>query len=168
MGGERNSFDNFEDLYTNCYLLVYRYIRRMVEKDLEAAEDLTQEVFLVALLKWEEVRIHPNPKGFLLLTAKNKLKKWYERKKKIEAEGAGQEEQAAQKPDVYQEGHYMQAEWDAFLEEIFSIQELLIWKFFYESGFSCAEIGEKMGISESNTKVKLFRMRQKLKRCMEE
>lgn len=162
MGGERNSFDNFEDLYTDCYWLVYRYVRRMVEKDLAAAEDLTQEVFLVAFQKWEEVLRHPNQKGFLLLTAKNKLKKWYERQEKI------QEEQVAQKPDAVQEGDYIRAEWNAFLEEIFSIQELLIWKFFYESGFSCAEIGEKMGISESNTKVKLFRMRQKLKSCMEE
>ena len=48
MSGERNSFDNFEELYTNCYWLVYRYVRHMVEKDLAAAEDVTQEVFLVA------------------------------------------------------------------------------------------------------------------------
>ena len=34
MSGERNSFDNFEELYTNCYWLVYRYVRHMVEKDL--------------------------------------------------------------------------------------------------------------------------------------
>ena len=144
MSGERNSFDNFEELYTNCYWLVYRYVRHMVEKDLAAAEDVTQEVFLVAYQKWQEVRRHPNQKGFLLLTAKNKLKKWYEQQGKI------------------------QAEWNAFLEQIFSMQELLIWKFYYENGFSCAEIGEKIGISESNTKVKLFRMRQKLKSCMEE
>ena len=70
--------------------------------------------------------------------------------------------------DSGQEGYYVQAEWNAFLEQIFSMQELLIWKFYYENGFSCAEIGEKIGISESNTKVKLFRMRQKLKSCMEE
>ena len=37
MSGERNSFDNFEELYTNCYWLVYRYVRHMVEKDLAAA-----------------------------------------------------------------------------------------------------------------------------------
>ena len=43
----------------------------MVEKDLAAAEDVTQEVFLVAYQKWQEVRRHPNQKGFLLLTAKN-------------------------------------------------------------------------------------------------
>ena len=43
MSGERNSFDNFEELYTNCYWLVYRYVRHMVEKDLAAAEDVTQE-----------------------------------------------------------------------------------------------------------------------------
>ena len=72
MSGERNSFDNFEELYTNCYWLVYRYVRHMVEKDLAAAEDVTQEVFLVAYQKWQEVRRHPNQKGFLLLTAKNK------------------------------------------------------------------------------------------------
>ena len=71
MSGERNSFDNFEELYTNCYWLVYRYVRHMVEKDLAAAEDVTQEVFLVAYQKWQEVRRHPNQKGFLLLTAKN-------------------------------------------------------------------------------------------------
>ena len=54
------------------------------------------------------------------------------------------------------------------LEEILSVQELLIWRFHYENGLSCAEIGEKMGISESNTKTKLFRMRQKIKNCMRE
>ena len=84
MSGERNSFDNFEELYTNCYWLVYRYVRHMVEKDLAAAEDVTQEVFLVAYQKWQEVRRHPNQKGFLLLTAKNKLKKWYEQQGKIQ------------------------------------------------------------------------------------
>ena len=140
----------------------------MIEKDLAAAEDVTQEVFLVAYQKWQEVRRHPNQKGFLLLTAKNKLKKWYEQQGKIQTEGPGQEEKAARRPDSGQEGYYVQAEWNAFLEQIFSMQELLIWKFYYENGFSCAEIGEKIGISESNTKVKLFRMRQKLKSCMEE
>ena len=75
MSGEKNSYDNFEELYTNCYWLVYRYVRHMIEKDLAAAEDVTQEVFLVAYQKWQEVRRHPNQKGFLLLTAKNKLKK---------------------------------------------------------------------------------------------
>ena len=85
MSGERNSFDNFEELYTNCYWLVYRYVRHMVEKDLAAAEDVTQEVFLVAYQKWQEVRRHPNQKGFLLLTAKNKLKKLQPKKEyKIE------------------------------------------------------------------------------------
>ena len=42
MSGEKNSFDNFEELYTNCYWLVYRYVRHMIEKDLAAAEDVTQ------------------------------------------------------------------------------------------------------------------------------
>ena len=51
MSGEKNSFDNFEELYTNCYWLVYRYVRHMIEKDLAAAEDVTQEVFLVAYQK---------------------------------------------------------------------------------------------------------------------
>ena len=120
MSGERNSFDNFEELYTNCYWLVYRYVRHMVEKDLAAAEDVTQEVFLVAYQKWQEVRRHPNQKGFLLLTAKNKLKKWYEQQGKIQTEGPGQEEKAARRPDSGQEGYYVQAEWNAFLEQIFS------------------------------------------------
>ena len=99
MSGEKNSFDNFEELYTNCYWLVYRYVRHMIEKDLAAAEDVTQEVFLVAYQKWQEVRRHPNQKGFLLLTAKNKLKKWYEQQGKIQTEGPGQEEKAARRPD---------------------------------------------------------------------
>lgn len=85
-----------------------------------AAEDVTQEVFLVAYQKWQEVRRHPNQKGFLLLTAKNKLKKWYEQQGKIQTEGPGQEEKAARRPDSGQEGYYVQAEWNAFLEQIFS------------------------------------------------
>ncbi len=110
MSEERNSFDNFEELYTNCYWLVYRYVRRMVEKDLTAAEDVTQEVFLVAYQKWQEVRRHPNQKGFLLLTAKNKLKKWYEQKEQLLVEGTGSEEQNVQKLDVGQEEYYLRTE----------------------------------------------------------
>ena len=104
---------------------------------------------------------------FLLLTAKNKLKKWYEQQGKIQTEGSGQEEKAARRPDSGQEGYYVQAEWNAFLEQIFPCRSFDL-EVYYENGFSCAEIGEKIGISESNTKVKLFRMRQKLKSCMEE
>lgn len=89
MSGEKNSFDNFEELYTNCYWLVYRYVRHMIEKDLAAAEDVTQEVFLVAYQKWQEVRRHPNQKGFLLLTAKNKLKNGMSGKEKYRQKAQG-------------------------------------------------------------------------------
>ena len=101
MSGERNSFDNFEELYTNCYWLVYRYVRHMVEKDLAAAEDVTQEVFLVAYQKWQEVRRHPNQKGFLLLTAKNKLKKLEDLCKVRDA--------SSLKDDIYPEYHVCEA-----------------------------------------------------------
>ena len=73
--------------------------------------------------------------------------------------------EGAKRPEVHAQPP-MEPESNPFAD--FSMQELLIWKFYYENGFSCAEIGEKIGISESNTKVKLFRMRQKLKSCMEE
>ena len=152
MSGEKNSFDNFEELYTNCYWLVYRYVRHMIEKDLAAAEDVTQEVFLVAYQKWQEVRRHPNQKGFLLLTAKNKLKKWYEQQGKIQIEGPGQEEKAARRPDSGQEGYYVQAEWNAFLEQIFSMQELLIWKFIMKTDFPARRLGKRLEYRKATQK----------------
>ena len=35
------------------------------------AEDIAQETYLIALEEWEKVKYHPNPTGWLMMTAKN-------------------------------------------------------------------------------------------------
>ena len=80
MSKEETEFRCYEDMYRSLYEFVYKYIRRMIREDDYSAEDLTQEVFLVAFQKWEsDVYNHPNIPGFLIKVAQNKLKKWFEK-----------------------------------------------------------------------------------------
>lgn len=59
----------FEQLCEKYYTPVFRYCMVRLN-DISAAEDLTQDVFVVAWKNRRELRHHENPPGFLYLTAR--------------------------------------------------------------------------------------------------
>ncbi|MBQ7841219.1 MAG: sigma-70 family RNA polymerase sigma factor [Lachnospiraceae bacterium] len=71
---------SFEELYQKNYSIVHSYIRRVLQKDDFETEELTQQVFLEACQKWDEIKEHPDLTGFLMAVANNRVKKWFDEK----------------------------------------------------------------------------------------
>ena len=88
MEEERQTYGSYEEMYQKEYHTVYAYIRRMISGNDAVVEDLTQEVFFVAYQKWDKILVHPNPPGFLIVVAQNKIKKWFREKKPLYVDDA--------------------------------------------------------------------------------
>ena len=166
MHRERNEFRCYEDLYRLEYQFVYRYIKRIIKTDDYSAEDLTQEVFLVAFQKWESsVCGHPNIPGFLMRVAQNKLKKWFEQRSRIYVDDSEVveflEEQSARIGGMTE---YERAEFYAALEKILSVEEANLLRYFYEYNYTTYEMAQIMNVSEPCFRGRMTRVRNKLKK----
>lgn len=160
-------YETFEELYEKEYEGIFHYIGRMIRNDQTAVEDLTQEVFFVAYQKWEIVRVHPNPSGFLMVVAKNKLKKWYEKQSRTFVDDADTMERIVQSNVGRQETDaFHLVDFYSSVENTLSNRDLNILRYYYEYGYTSAELSKWLGISESCFKVRVLRMKKKLKQSM--
>ncbi len=122
--------------------------------DWEAAQDLVQDTFLLALLRSDET--HPSPGGWLTQTLRNLIRN--ERRKlvirsavpldNIDAVPAGEPP-----PDL-----------DEFLPSSLSPQERELLRLRFSGQMSYCEIGEHFGISEGACRIKLFRTIEKCRK----
>ena len=65
--------DGFEAAFERCFDEVYGYVAYRVAPDVEAAADLTQEVFLAALKGWGRFRGDASPLTWLRAIARRKV-----------------------------------------------------------------------------------------------
>lgn len=161
--GEVNG--GFEEVYRKYYEMVYRYINRAIRNNAMEAEDLTQDVFWVAYQKWDTLKEHPNIGGFLMLVAKNKIKKWFVRRSLIYFSDEEMLEALAEKLD--ESNPYESVEICSTVEKALSHEELNILLMYYGLGYSVAEMSKRLGIKESCFKVRVLRMKEKLRQCIE-
>lgn len=165
MGEEQPTYGSYEEMYRKEYPTVYSYIRRVIRGNDAAVEDLTQEVFFVAYQKWDRILVHPNPPGFLIVVAQNKIKKWFREKKPVYVDDA-------QLLELMSENGKERGEKDDFfmvdlystVEKALSNAELDILRYYYEYGYSSAEMAGRLGITENCFKVRVSRMKAKLKK----
>lgn len=161
-----NEFSSYEDLYRQEYQFVYRYIRRVIRTDEHWAEDLTQEVFLVAFRKWEsDVCQHPNVPGFLIRVAQNKLKKWFEQNSKVFVDDINvMEFLEAESSRVNGMSEYEREDFYATLEKLLSVEEADLIRYYYEYNYTSYEMAALLNVSESCFRMRMTRMRNKLKK----
>ena len=81
----------FEEICRENYAGIYNYILAKTGNR-EAAEDITQDVFLIAFQKGGAFLTHEKPVAFLYATAKNLVLEYYKRSKYAFAKTAGFEE----------------------------------------------------------------------------
>lgn len=152
-------------MYLANYDHVHYYILRMLRYNRAEADDLTQDVFWVAYQKWDMLKDHENIRGFLILTAKNKIKKWvYKQTLLMIDEPEAIERQADAKGS---KEYYGLVELHSSVEKILSKEELHILIQYYEYGYNTAEMAKKLGVTETCFKVRVMRMREKLKSHLE-
>lgn len=145
----------FQELYEQLHDKMLRVAYRMVG-NIDTAEDLVQNAFLLALFRKEEFMKHPLPEGWLMRVLQNL---------------AMNERRRIQRyPETPLDSLlYVAAEAPVTpLEDVFpqklpeQDRNILIWRF--EESMDYAEIAERLGISEVGCRSRVFRA---VKRCRE-
>lgn len=126
--------------------------------DREAAEDLVQDTFLLALLHADELPAHPAPGAWLMTTLRNLIAN---ERRKIARRGTLALEDVGDLPA---------AERTPALEELLPAalseeeRRLLLWRFGQELPYS--RIAGTLGITEGAARLRVFRAVEKCKRLM--
>jgi RNA polymerase sigma factor (sigma-70 family) len=163
----------FEDLYNRHRDTVYKYILVSLGFNNDLADDCLQDVFELLLQKKDVVSQHPNPGGFFIITARNFIKRYktaqYNRTKKL----LPLDEKTATQVHYDDMDNVFNSLPDtntlkATLLQRLNENEQSLYEAFYEQGCSVAETAKRLSISESNTKVRLFRLRIKVKQMVQE
>ena len=146
-----------EALYEREYDTLCRAAYRMLG-DWEAAQDLVQDTFLLALLKQDELPGHPAPGGWLTQTLRNLIQN---ERRKLAARNALPLDDAGLLPA---------AEAEPGLRDILpaglSEQERELLTLRFEQQWSYRELGEHLGISEGACRIKLFRTVEKCRKLL--
>jgi len=68
--GNGEAMLDFERFYLNTKHILYNYLYHHT-RDFFELEDIAQETYLSALEQWDMLKNHPNPAGWLIVTAKH-------------------------------------------------------------------------------------------------
>lgn len=151
------SKEEYETLVEAGYEVVKSYVNRSGYAD--AAEDITQEVFFIAWKKRTYLKIHNNQMGWLIQTAKYKIKE-YER---VCARRRAERLDDLSLTMGWEEMAYRLAEWEVLLGGIMKEQEVELFLDHYYHGISVGEIARRKHIKEQNLRMQLQRLKKRVK-----
>ncbi len=163
----------FEQIYTQYYDTVYKYVLTSLGFDYAAAGDCMQDIFTLLIQKADVVTAHPNPGGFFIVTAKNYIKKYQVKmadgfKKTAPLDETLRELSYEEDLDrIFERADDVEILKAEILKRL-SFGELNLYELFYERNLRIAEIAKRLKISEANVKVRLFRLRIKVKDMVRE
>ncbi len=154
---ERDRSEAIGALYAREYDVLCRAAYRTLG-DWEAAQDLVQDTFLLALLRAEELPGHPSPGGWLTQTLRNLIRN---ERRKLAARGDAALENAdclpapEPPPDL---GELLPTE--------LSPQERELLRLRFSEQMSYREIGTRLGLTEGACRVRLFRAVEKCRELL--
>lgn len=151
---------DFEQFYLDSKAVIYQYLYQHIE-DFFETEDIAQETYLKALEEWEMLKEHPNPVGWLMVTAKNLCVGYhrhiYHRKESIDWEDE----------IPYIEPAFNMLVMEDLLENAYKYKEKNIAKKYFLDGDSIEELAKDLGVSTGSFRTRLYRMRRRLKLYIE-
>ncbi len=137
----------FDELYIRNYdRLVHIGYRLLGSR--EQAEELTQETFLLALVRIGDLATHPCPEGWLTVTLSNLIKN--ERRRNAFQDVPLGDIDIPARDDSEPLEHLLPV--DMLKED----RQLLIWR--YEDQLSCEEIADRLGISHTACRSRISRV----------
>ncbi len=161
--------DAFRQLVDSEYKAVWCYARFLVG-DEDQAEDLVHEAFLLAFDRLAEgTPFTGDPGKWLRGTLRNLVKAWWRKRLRLPQDLADQLAQVAQAADDLGEQMDRRSAVAALsrcLEKLAADDRDLI-ALRYEDNHPIVGIAERLEINESTARVRLFRVRQALKECVE-
>lgn len=142
----------FDEMYRRTQAEIYK---RVADKEL--AKDVLQETYYVAYKKWDILCEHSNPMGWLINTAKNKIRELNKSLKKIECEvGLDADEY------TFTEDGYGKSELDLVITKGLTEEEKNRFHKYFLHGYSISELAQLEKISENNMSVRISRLRSKI------
>ena len=146
----------FDEMYRRTQAEIYKFIRYRVA-DKELAKDVLQETYHVAYKKWDILCEHSNPMGWLINTAKNKIRELNKSLKKIECEVDLDADEY-----TFTEDGYGKSELDLIITKGLTEEEKNRFYKYFLHGYSISELAQLEKISENNMSVRISRLRSKI------
>lgn len=156
-----NTDDKFEEVYKTHFRDVYRYVYQII-RNRQMAEDITQDVFCAALNLGITFLDHPNQKGWLMITARNKLCEMRRRMKYRVSLPLDEKAELEVRESGFRE---IDLEMTALCAV--SREEWKLVKEYYLGDASVKELTKKYGITENNMRVRLHRLKVKVRKAMQ-
>ena len=151
-----------KELYEANALKLYKVaFRRLGDKD--EAENVVQEAFLLLLARFDTVRVHPNPSGWLMKVVQNLIRHSMDRNQKQSSHEISIEEQITQIRAPPKQFFSLRDILPPGLTQ--REQDLLVW--FYEEGLSYGEISARLKIPILTCRTQMFRAKQHYKKLAE-
>ncbi|WP_196427509.1 RNA polymerase sigma factor [Paenibacillus macerans] len=151
----------FNDIYGYCIYLVRG-------KFIDIAEECTQETFLEAKKQAAKLKAHPNIKGWLHLTARNKVYKSYRRyyiQKKYETEvdlNSVCSPLSIEAELINNYAFHIDQLKSEILKEL-KTEELRLYHDYFSNKLSISKISKKYNISETAATTRIYRLKKKIK-----
>lgn len=153
--------DEMARIYRMYFTDVYKFVYRKIPNK-QIAEDIAQDTFLLAVKKREEILKHPNPRAWLLRTARYKMMELNRKMNRWDMEYL-EECPELEAP----EHHYERIELELTALATVNEKEWDMIKQYYLCGTTITEMAEAEGITENYLRVRLSRLRKKLRDSME-
>lgn len=154
--------DDIAKIYRRYFSDVYKFVYRKIPNK-QVAEDITQDTFLLAVKKCEEILKHPNPRAWLLRTARYKIMELNRKMNRWDME------YLEECPELEEPAHqYERIELELTALATISEKEWNMIKQYYLYGTTIAEMAETEGITENYLRVRLSRLRKKLRDGMDD
>lgn len=157
---------DFEPLYKKYFEPIFRFVYQRLD-DKDAANDITQQVFINALVNIAKYQHRGLPfSSWLYRIAINELNKWFKSQKAdrtLNIETAGLDEMIEEMEEKAYEEYYPKLA--KTLTGLEPDNLLLIEMRFFEKR-SFKEIGDIMDITENNAKVRLYRLLDRIKKAL--
>ncbi|MCD7862637.1 MAG: sigma-70 family RNA polymerase sigma factor [Lachnospiraceae bacterium] len=146
--------EDFESFYKRTSQMVSQYLLARMA-DAHEVEDMVQETYAEALEQWDMLREHPNPCGWLLLTAKHICRRYY-RRVYTRTEKLYEDSIAAEDPA------YDMVVMEDLLHSLYRSRSEKLARAYFLGGATIPELAEDLHMSNKSISDKLYRIRRKL------
>ena len=152
-----------EKLYLENRSKLLTFVKATISNG-NVADDIVQDVFVEALRKYEEFKVHPNQIGWLYMAARYKIREYSRKLKEID----NWEPPEACQETGEKDGGYLATELNLAIADTLTQEELLRFRRYFLWGYTVEELAKREGVTINNMRVRITRLREKVMKEIEQ